>query len=373
MRIALIIFHANPTRGGAERYTADLAAALAARGHEVSLLALDFGPPIEKVTFVPLPVHGLTRAGKFAHWLRSLNDHLSRNVYDIVHAMLPVPHCDLYHPHAGLAAEKLSENWSNRFVPRRRMFASIERQLLCGDRPPVVLCLSDYVKKSIPRFYTLPQDHLATLFNAVDLNRFQADASRREQDRLELKIPAERIVALMVAQDFARKGLTEAISALKELNDNRLLLLVVGGDNPSRFARLAKMQNVAGQIRFIGQVADPRPFYRAADFFLLPTHHDPCSLVVLESLAMGLPVISTAQNGACEIMESGRHGFVLPDSRDIPAITNAIRQMLDPAARAMMSHACLELRQSLSFDQHVDRLLTIYDECKIFAQKSAPR
>ena len=65
---------------------------------------------------------------------------------------------------------------------------------------------------------------------------------------------------------------------------------------------------------------------------------------------MGLPVISTVFNGACEIMNDGRHGFVLADPADAPMLTAAMRQLLDPTARAKMSQACLELRPSLSLD-----------------------
>ena len=42
-----------------------------------------------------------------------------------------------------------------------------------------------------------------------------------------------------------------------------------------------------------------------------PTYYDPCSLVVLEALACGLPVITTAQNGASELLTDGVDGYVL--------------------------------------------------------------
>ena len=75
---------------------------------------------------------------------------------------------------------------------------------------------------------------------------------------------------------------------------------------------------------------------------------------------MGLPTISTIFNGACEIMTSGRHGFVLDDPGDVPALTQAMRQMLDPQSRTAMRLACLALRSELSFETHVDRLEQIY-------------
>ena len=101
-----------------------------------------------------------------------------------------------------------------------------------------------------------------------------------------------------------------------------------------------------------------------ADFFVLPTKHDPCSLVVLEALAMGLPVVSTVYNGATEIMTDGVHGYVLPDPSDVDALAGAMRKMLDPDRRAQMSRACLELRPQLSYDTHLDRLLGIYETAR---------
>ena len=61
----------------------------------------------------------------------------------------------------------------------------------------------------------------------------------------------------------------------------------------------------------MGFYPDIRDCYWSSDFFVQPTFYDPCSLVVLEALACGLPVITTAQNGAGELMSNGRQGYVL--------------------------------------------------------------
>jgi UDP-glucose:(heptosyl)LPS alpha-1,3-glucosyltransferase len=100
--------------------------------------------------------------------------------------------------------------------------------------------------------------------------------------------------------------------------------------------------------------------YTQSDFFVLPTKHDPCSLVVLEALAMGLPVITTRFNGACEIMTHGVHGYILEDPNNVQALAEAMRKMLDPQRRAEISEACLELRPKLSYQHHLDQLLAIY-------------
>ena len=128
---------------------------------------------------------------------------------------------------------------------------------------------------------------------------------------------------------------------------------------------------VADRLQFVGNVADPVPLYRSADFFILPTKRDPCSLVVLEALAMGLPVISTAQNGACEIMVDGVHGRVVADPADAAAVADAVRSVLVDGTRDRMSAACLALRPALSQEHHLDAVERAYAAARAVTDPSA--
>lgn len=369
MKIALVILHADPARGGAERYTVDLAAALQKRRHDVSLLASSFAAGLPNdVRQHRMVASGATRLRRYLTFLDSLDAHLTDNQYDIVHAMLPVRHCDVYHPHAGIAAETIGSGpalsrLANRFNRKRQHFAAVERQLIEGSSRTIVLCLSDYVKQAARRHYPqIDQSRLVKLFNGTDLQRFDP-AARPEagtQLREKLGIPQQQIVALMLAQDFERKGLKEAILALARTADRRLTLLVGGKDDPAPYRRLAASAGVAEQVRFAGATNDPYAFYRAADFFVLPTRHDPCSLVVLEALAMGVPVISTIFNGACEIMPPDQAGIVLKDPTDLSALETAMRNMLDPLHRQRLADQCLALRPALSQQTHLNKLEQAY-------------
>jgi UDP-glucose:(heptosyl)LPS alpha-1,3-glucosyltransferase len=199
--------------------------------------------------------------------------------------------------------------------------------------------------------------------NAVDLKKFDpADVKESgRQVRADFGIAPEKVVGLIVAQDFARKGLREAVEAWKAVADDRLVLLVVGKDDFAPYARLGAGAPHPKNLIYAGATRDVRPFYSAADFFVLPTRHDPCSLVVLEALAMGLPVISTRFNGACEVMTPGQHGSVLADPGDVPALAAAMRELLDSTHRQAMNDACLALRPNLSYEHHLDILCGYYD------------
>lgn len=372
----MVILHADPGRGGAERYTWDLATALRGRGHNVSLVASSFGEAGTSAGQIRLPTRGATRAGRYRQFLDNLDQHLSEHRYDVVHAMLPVRQCDVYHPHAGIAADAVAGgHWKRegrvaraiaqtaiRFNRRRQMFADVERTLLTSVDPPITLCLSEYVKGFVRKYYDLSAAKLATLLNGVNLTAF--DPSVRPTAGAEIRrrhaIGDDKVVALMIAQDFERKGLPEAIVAISRVGDPRVVLLVAGKEDPARYRYLAGQEGIGDRVVFAGPTSDPYAFYRAADFFILPTRHDPCSLVVLEALAMGLPVISTVFNGACEAMTSETHGLVLRDPKDIPALAAAIRTLLDNDRRNAMSSACLQLRPALSYEHHLDELLRIY-------------
>jgi UDP-glucose:(heptosyl)LPS alpha-1,3-glucosyltransferase len=94
--------------------------------------------------------------------------------------------------------------------------------------------------------------------------------------------------------------------------------------------------------------------------------------VVLEALAMGLPVITTRQNGASEIMSDGREGFIL-ESRDDPLLIERTKQLMDPQTLRRMSEAALALRPKLSQDEHVNRLLEIYESTRAGSMRGASK
>lgn len=362
MRILLVILHAQSARGGAERYTRDLAAALLSRGLAVATAALDFDAdwPGEHRR---LAAGGITRASEYADFLDALDTLLLTDRFDAVHAMLPVRHCTVYHPHAGVAAARKRQGAVGLVIDqlnrRRQAMAKTEFDLLTSAKPPLTLALSNYILTAFREIY--PKAPAEVLLNGVDLARFDPalHVHERAPQRQKWGVAPGDVVALMVAQDFARKGVPVAVEALAHLQDPSLKLVVVGKDDPAPILKQAASLGISGQVLLPGPTSDPRPAYAAADLFLLPTHHDPCSLVVIEALAMGLPTLSTTFNGSSEYITPGLHGQVLPRV-DSNLLAAALQPYLDPATRAQARAACLALRPALSYDAHYARLATLY-------------
>src|SRR5262249_2178758 len=81
------------------------------------------------------------------------------------------------------------------------------------------------------------------------------------------------------------------------------------------------------------------------------------SLVVFEALACGLPVITTACNGAGEVMTDGREGYVITAPDALGELVAALDHMADDAERAAMSEHAARLGREQSMDRHVARLV----------------
>jgi glycosyltransferase involved in cell wall biosynthesis len=121
--------------------------------------------------------------------------------------------------------------------------------------------------------------------------------------------------------------LFRAFAWLLETVDARLMLL---GEGPLRamLEALARELGVADKIDMPGFIADPMPFYRTADLFVLSSDYEGLPTVLIEALACGLPVVSTdCPSGPAEILENGRWGRLTPVG-DAQALADAMAQSL---------------------------------------------
>jgi UDP-glucose:(heptosyl)LPS alpha-1,3-glucosyltransferase len=102
--------------------------------------------------------------------------------------------------------------------------------------------------------------------------------------------------------------------------------------------------------------------YAAADVFLLPTLYDPFANVTLEALAAGLPVITSAQNGAAEIMENEKNGFILPRADDTAIIIYLLEYLADPANRSPFREPARALAQQYDLSRNVSATLSVFEK-----------
>lgn len=378
MKVALITYHADPARGGAERYTVDLARALAARGHDVALLyaAAFAGEGMAGVRHLHIKTGGVTRAKRYRNFLDALERHLDAESYDIVHAMLPVHRCDIYQPHAGFAFEaaasghlkhksilkRAASRLGNRLNVKRRLYAAVERNLLTASPAPAVICLSHAMKQDVESRFRIDPASAVIIPNAVDLNHYDPAAHPNAGTKLreQLGLSSARKIGLFLSQDFVRKGLIETLQAVATLNDPSFVLVVTGREDPAPFQRLAARLGITPNVIFTPPTGDPYPFYAAADVVLFPSRFDSFGLVPAEAVAMGVPPIVSRAAGISELLTDAKNALVVEDPAQTATFTAAIRHALDPETHDRLSRGCLASRTIFSYDKHLDSIVALY-------------
>jgi UDP-glucose:(heptosyl)LPS alpha-1,3-glucosyltransferase len=384
MRLALNFRRIDPTRGGAETYIVDLCRRLIDAGHQVDLYAESWNPDAlpEKVRCVKVAASGRTRVGRIWSFARHSAAALESKSYDCTVGFINTWAHDVIIPQGGTHQGSILAN-SRRFQgrarralytlgksanPKNAVYRAIERRQYDPALGAQVVAVSHMVKRHLEEFHQIPSSRIHVIPNAIDPQRLVVPRPSATRCALRNKFGFQPndLVGLYVGHNFALKGLgkiLEALSIRKRNNPDArpIHLLVCGGGKVATYRRYARRLGVDDTVHFLGFFPDIRGCYWSADFFVLPTYYDPCSLVVFEALACGLPVISTAYNGATEVMTDGREGFILSSPNAVGELVTALDRMTDEPRRREMAAAATRLGNVQTLDLHVERLLTLFE------------
>ncbi len=328
MKIALVRARYNPF-GGAERFAARALRAIAETGCDIDLAILarrwdasgesaPYGVAPRMIRCDPFYLGSVWRDASFA---ASVHAHLAREPFDLVQSHERIAGLDVYRAGDGVHAAWLERR--SAFLPaaarlgialnpHHRYLVRVERAMFEHPALRAVICNSEMVRREILERFRVAPDRLLLVRNGIDLARFHPDAraSHRAEVRARLAIGDDVPMLLLVGSGFERKGVAQAIDALRGVD--AAVLVVVGADkHRSRYEDRARRAGLARRLRFAGAVDDPLPFLAAADAFVLPTLYDPFPNAVLEALACGLPVITSDACGAAEVIEEGVNGWVV--------------------------------------------------------------
>ncbi len=385
MDLALNYQRVDPSRGGAETYVVDLCRALLRRGHRVVLYAASWaeGCLPREVEAVRVEPRGWGRLDRIWSFAERSEQAIARGGHEASVGFINTWGHDVLIPQGGVQLGSLRAN-SARFVspigkktyllskqanPKHWLYRAIERKQFDPARRARYIAVSRMVRGHIEEFHGVPGHRIDVVPNSIDVGRLEVanPSGMKEQVRAKLGLPADDLVGLFVGHNFALKGLDPLIQAMgvrrrREPSSRRMRLLVCGGGKIAPYARMVNRLGLGDDVQLLGFYPDVREVYRAADFFVQPTFYDPCSLVVMEALACGLPVITTAQNGASELIEPGREGFVLRSPRAEDELIAALDAMTDDNRRRSMSEAARGLGREQTFDRHVERLLAVFEE-----------
>jgi UDP-glucose:(heptosyl)LPS alpha-1,3-glucosyltransferase len=383
MDVALCYESVIPAKGGAETYLGDLARRLARDGHAVHLYASRWDaaalPPSTHFHRLDTPAGPrFLRPWRFAAACEAA---LATARHDVSIGFDKTWGQDVLYPQGGLHAASAHHNllkyagaWERRLAalgkwldPAAWSFARLERKQYLGPNRPLVVVNSRMVRRHFEQYYGVPQESVRVVYSAIDHMRFAADdrPKRRQKERDRWGVSPDEAVGLFVAMNYRLKGLAPLLKALSRVpRDKPFRLAVVGHAKYASYEQLARRLGVADRVKFLGFRADPKDAYFAADFLVHPTFYDPCSLVALEALACGLPVITTRYNGASELLSPPADGLVIDDPHDAAALGAAMTRMLDHGYRSAAAQAARQTGNRWTFEHHYRAMLEVFGEVR---------
>ena len=346
-RRPLRILHTEASTGwgGQEIRILDESAGLRARGHDVQIAAPANAPIFAAAQRRNIPVHAVALDQRNLSSFRALASIVREWTPDVI-----VTHSS---SDSWLAAVATRLPSSHAAVVRTRhlstpVSAGMLNRWLYGRVPARVVTTGEAIREHLIATLGLSPDAVVSVPTGADIFRFHPGDRAAARARLELADggPIVGIVATLRSW----KGHRFLVSAM---NDPRLATarLVIVGDGPQDLAlrKQAAASGVGGRIVFAGQQEDVVPWLQAFDVFVLPsTGNEGVPQALMQAMATGLPVVTTAVGAIPELVQDGETGLVVP-TENAAALADAISRLLADSKLAIRLGAAGSTRISQSF------------------------
>jgi glycosyltransferase involved in cell wall biosynthesis len=327
--------------GGQELRIVAEAEGFRGRGHDVCIAA-----PAEARIYAEAQRRGLSAvalpiASKRPGGLLALRRELASRRWKVVNS-----HSSTDSWLAALALASLPRAERPPLVRTRHISAPLPRNAatrwLYGRATAHVVTTGEALRRQIIDEASLDPAHVTSVPTGIDLERFRPGSQAAA--RMQLALAADRFIIGIVATLRSWKGHRYLIDAVAALNDPGVLLAIVG-DGPGRDNLRAQVRALGLEDRVImpGNQDDVAPWLRAFDVCALPSYaNEGVPQALMQAMACGCPVVTTAVGSIGEIVEDGRTGLMVAP-RDAAALRGALVRLRDDAAlRAALRGAGLE-------------------------------
>ena len=347
--------------GGAERLMSEILRHLRSVGYRIIVIS----------TLQSLPDHGDTTA-----WFEPATDeiyHLWRflapaEFTDFIDYVLSAKHVDalwivgstLFYEALPRLRERLPQlrvvdllfNTLGHVASNRRHAALIDLILVENDEVRRWLLLNG---ESEERIRLIP--------SGIDLNRYNPVLRSRRMAET-LGIAPGRFIAGFSGRLSEEKAPLAFVGAARRLADADDIVFVMTGAGPMEGAvrKAVAALHPAGRLHYLGIVPEVRDWLACYDVLVVPSEIDGRPTVVLEALAMGVPVIASAVGGLPELVHDGETGFLCPPGDDA-AFADAIRRLhADPELHGRMRAAARNFAErELRFERTADAYAAAFD------------
>jgi glycosyltransferase involved in cell wall biosynthesis len=354
--------------GGLEMETLKIADALSKRGHAVTLvcspdLAMTHyaqGGSIELFPILRGGRHGLGDIGRMIHLINSMkpdviHTHLSHDMWTVVPAMRRAQ---------SKARYLLTKHMSSRVIKKDPLHRMLYNRL------DVVIAISDIIHRNVLETCPVPPEKVHTLINGVETDKFDPCKVDRAMSRDDLGIKADEIVIGMIGRLTPGKGQREFLRAARIVLDRSTLpcrFLMVGDvsygeENYEKEVRnLIESLNLGNRLIMQGFTRDVTRLYAAMDILAFPSYDESLGSVLLEAMAMALPVVGSNSGAVPELVTDGENGFLVPPRQHEGLAEKLLELMMDSKKWEWMGAAGrLRVLENYGFDRYMEKLEQFY-------------
>lgn len=204
-----------------------------------------------------------------------------------------------------------------------------------------------------------------TVIHGIDLAGVRAQRAARTAVRAELHLEPEEFVFGTVANFRAQKDHPNLLAAARLLADRDVpVRIVVVGQGPleAETRALHASLGLGDRVILTGRRDDAVAVMAACDAFVMASNNEGLPVAIMEALALGLPVVSTAVGGIPEAITDGTDGILVP-ARDPEALATALTRIVeDPALRARLAAGAAAAGDRYDIRTTTARLEAIYRE-----------
>jgi glycosyltransferase involved in cell wall biosynthesis len=360
--------------GGAEKQMISLVERLKKEDDECHVFSLEAGGVLEermRELDIPLYSGGLKRGDlRRVPWkvflvqiqlIRVVN----RLGLSVVHSFLPLV------TFMGALAARMNR------VPlvitsRRALGTHQERYFLLKPLDQIAIRLSDYVTVNSRAVWddTAKRDRtdpnkLVLIYNGVDARQFESSSEVRDKLRNHMGLRDFDKVVVVVANLIPYKGHLDFLKAAREVKDTipESVFWLIGEDRGIQKTLESEAQNlrIRESVLFMGRRSDIPSLLAASDLFVLPSHEEGFSNVILEAMAAGLPVVATKVGGNSEAVVDGMTGWLVPPQNPKVMAEKIVDLLKDPhKARSWGEKGKERVKRFFTVEQMVEKHLALY-------------
>ena len=359
-------------RGGTQIWVSEAMRVFHAAGHEITLLTAAGG--FNAADAAELDVRVVT----YEYDDVTQQDRHHQGIWTDALASTDVAICTVHPPRNGfhcslLAAHCISEAQldtvlmpkSGTIVPDYRA----EFYAPPGDVRTHVIAITDFTRRYIIDTYGVPADRVSLIYQGTDVASFTPDADRAATARTKYTLPATAGPIIGCVGSFEdRKGQVMLLDALARVRDELAgahVMLVGDGPDEEMLRQHVAEQGLEQHVTFFPFTTEPVEVFEVIDVLALPsTYKEGLPNVILEAMAMGLPVVSSRLAGTPEVVVDGVTG-ILVEPGDVDSLAAAIVRLgtdaglcsrMGVAGQQLMRDDFDKRRQFEAFARHFARV-----------------